>query len=91
MKQTNVSIGATSATVLAEDAEKHLDYILIQNTHPSQILYVRLDGATATAANGIKISAGESYEHHYANPTQNDITAIASGASTTVIVAYELS
>ena len=65
-------------------------YVLIQNTHASNKLYVRLDGATATALNGILIDAGKALELESpgGRPLNQDITGIADAASTTVILAY---
>jgi len=88
--QDNTTIGGTSAILVDQiNAVGSIKYLFIQNTHASQDLYVRLDGATATTANGIKIAAGKAAEFYLPNITfANDITAIASGASTTVIYAY---
>ena len=89
MEQSNVSIGATSAVVIDHSPTGEISYCLIQNTHASQDLYIRLDGATVTTANGVKIAAGKAYEHHFRTPIKNDITGIASGASTTAITTHE--
>jgi len=89
MIQSNISIGAASAIVIDHSPTGRISYCLIQNTHASQDLYICLDGATATTANGIKIEAGKAYEHHFRAPIKNDITGIASGAATTAIVSYE--
>lgn len=89
MNQSTATVGTSSAVIIDHDPTGEISYCLIQNTHASNKLYVRLDGATATTANGILVDAGKAYEHHFRKPVKNDITAIADAASTTVIVSYE--
>jgi len=90
MQQTTNTVTTTSETLIDYSVSGRFRYALIQNTHASNVLYVRLDGATATAGNGIRIDAGKALEIKLpADMAFNqDITGIASGASTTVIAAY---
>jgi len=88
--QGNTTIGGTSAILVDQvSSVGAIKYLFVQNTHATQDLYIRLDGATASAANGIKIAATKAAEFRLPNITfNNDITAFASGAATTVIFAY---
>jgi hypothetical protein len=72
--------------VLAANANRR--YLLIQNNDTAGIIYVRLDGGAATAATGIKIAAGGSYECAGYVPT-GAITAIGDIASNANVVAVE--
>ena len=89
MKQTGVSVGTTSETILAYSSVSRFRYLFIQNNHASQILYVRIDGGAAVADyTSIKIPAGKAQEIHLPSDFGNDITAIGSGAATTAAIAY---
>ena len=50
----------TAGDKVAANAER--SYLLIQNKSATETIYARTDGATATAANGIKIGPGGAYE-----------------------------
>ncbi len=63
-------------------------YLLIQNNDASGIVYVKLDGSTATSASGIAIQAGGSIELSNFVPT-GAITAIGSIASNANVVLVE--
>lgn len=82
--QSNTTAGIASAQLLAAKADR--DYLLIQNTHATATIYVRLDGASATVANGIKIGPGGSLELSNTVPV-SAIFAISDTAATTVILA----
>jgi len=88
--QGNTTIGEASDILVDQVAAVGaIKYLFIQNTDADNDLYIRLDGATASAANGIKIAATKAVEFRLPNITfNNDITAFASGADTTVIFAY---
>lgn len=75
-----------SGQVLAANANRR--YLLIQNNDSSGVIYVRLDGAVATSATGIKIAAGGSLELQGYVPT-GAITAIGDLVSNANIVAVE--
>lgn len=75
-----------SAQLRAADATRR--YLLIQNNDASGDIYVRLDGAAATVANGIKIPAGGSYELQGFVPT-GAITAIGSLPSNANVLTVE--
>ncbi len=80
-------VGTSSATLVAAPTSSERRYLLIQNQHATQDIYVRLDGATATAdANSLKIPAGTSREWSGNYVPNGTITAIALGASTPVAV-----
>lgn len=85
--QAATSLGAASVTLVAAPTSSERRYLVIQNQHATQDLYVRLDGAVATAdANALKIKAGETREWASNYVPAGVITAIASGAATPVAV-----
>lgn len=84
--QAAATVTNASAQLLAANAARR--YLLIQNNDSGGDIFVRLDGATATAANGIKIAAGGSYEGQGYVPT-GAIVAIGSIASNANIVTVE--
>lgn len=63
-------------------------YLLIQNNDASGDVFIRLDGATATVANGIKIAAGQALELTNYAPT-GAITAIGSIVSNANVIVVE--
>ncbi|GGI16895.1 hypothetical protein [Oxalicibacterium faecigallinarum] len=54
------TVGTVSGVLLNANTSRR--YLLIQNNAVSGDIFVRLDGAAATIANGVKIEAGGSYE-----------------------------
>ena len=90
MQQTTNTVTTASEVLIDYSALGKCRYMLIQNTHASNILYVRLDGATATAGNGIRINAGKAFELSLPEGTylNKDITGIADASGTTTIIAY---
>lgn len=76
-----VSVGTTSATVVAANADRI--EVTICNDHATQILYLAL-GATAVVNQGIRLNAaGGSYT---TNAYTGIITGVATGATTPAIV-----
>lgn len=57
--QTAVNAGAASAEIVAENPSRR--YLMIQNQDAANAVFIRLDGAAATVANGLKIPAGGSF------------------------------
>jgi len=95
LKHQNLSIGATSVDIftLGVLEELGMAYILIQNTHATQDLYLNLTGAAgasgdAVVGEGVKVAAGSSYEmtREKQNIPGGRIAGIGSGAATTVLV-----
>lgn len=85
--QTTPTVTSASAQLLAANASR--SYLLIQNNSTTGDIFVRLDGAAATTANGIRIPGnGGSYELQDYNPT-GAVTAIGSIASNPNIVIVE--
>lgn len=80
-QSTAVSVGTSSVTVA--DANPDRVEITVTNDHATQIVYLCL-GATAESNKGIRLNAaGGSYTTHAYTGV---VSAIASGASTTVLV-----
>lgn len=84
--QSTATVTSASATLLAGNAGRR--YLLIQNNHATGIIYVTLDGQTATAALGVKIAAGASLEIQGFSPT-GIINAVGSVASNAAVVVAE--
>ena len=85
-----VSIGTSSATVLAAPTNKTRTFLRIQNAHASNTLYIREDGGTVVATAGnfhLKLGPGEGWDWGDRIP-QGAITGIASAADTVVAVTY---
>ena len=82
----NKTVTNASGQLLAANASRR--YLLIQNNDSAGDIYVRLDGATATTATGVKIAPGGSYEIQGYAPT-GAITAIGSIASNANVVTVE--
>lgn len=83
---TQKTVTTTSATIVAANAGRR--YLMIQNNDATGDIFVRLDGVTATAATGIKISASGSLELQNLVPS-TAITAIGNIASNANIVVVE--
>lgn len=78
-------IGTTSQLVLPQPATRRI-YFLLQNTHPTQNLYIAF-GTPASAGIGVKIIPGGNFEFNNAVP-QDDVYLIADGLVTTAIMLY---
>lgn len=83
---TNQTVGVASAQLLAANASRR--YLLIQNLHASQRIWVTLDGTAATTAKGILILAGGSYECQGYAPT-GAIYAIGETGANAAVVTVE--
>lgn len=70
------------AQLCAADADAK--YLLIQNNHATDAIYVKTGAGAATIANGIKIKAGGSYEFAVA-PT-NEVRAIGDAAANAQVI-----
>jgi len=84
--QAAATVTNVSGQLKAANAARR--YLLIQNNDATGIVYVRLDGVTATAGTGIKIAPGGSYEIKTYVPS-GAITAIGSTASNANVVVVE--
>ena len=84
--QSQKTVTNASAQLAASNAIRR--YMLIQNNDSAGDIYVRVDGATATATTGIKIRPGGSYELQ-GFVASGSITAIGSIASNANIVMIE--
>lgn len=84
--QAPKTVTSASAPHLAALATRR--YLLIQNNDAAGIVYVRLDGAVATAANGIKLAPGASLEIFNYTPT-GAISAIGDIASNANVIMVE--
>ena len=80
-----LTVGLTDQLVLPSPTTKRV-YLLIQNTHATQNLYVNF-GANASVNSGIRIIAGGNYELTQFIP-QDDIHIIADGINTTGVLVY---
>lgn len=65
--------------------EEHRSYLLIQNTHATQILYIGF-GYVPNAGNGLVLGPGGFYEPLWV--PQNEIWIVGSGAGTTGLLLY---
>lgn len=84
--QAQKTVTSSSATLQAANAARR--YLLIQNNDATGIVYVNLNGAAATAANGVRLLAGASLELTGYVPS-GAITAIGSIASNANVVVVE--
>ncbi len=84
--QSQKTVTNASAQLLASNTTRR--YLLIQNNDAAGILYVTLDGTAATAAKGIQIPAGGSYECQGYVPT-GALFAIGSIANNANVVVVE--
>lgn len=82
----SATVTNASATLVAANAGRR--YLLIQNNDATGVIYVTLDGQTATAALGVKIAAGGSIELQGYVPV-GAVKAIGSIASNANIVTVE--
>lgn len=84
-----VTVGTSSGTLLAAPTTSERRYLLIVNNDAANPIFVRLDGAAATAdANSLKIDKGQSREWAGNYVPNGLITAISTGAAVqaTVVV-----
>lgn len=81
--QTNVTNAVGGVSLLPAKADRR--YLLIQNREAVGNLFVRLDGAVPTAANGLKVEPGGSLELAGFVPT-GEVRAIADVAAASAIV-----
>ena len=81
--KTTVTVGAADTSLVAANPSRVC--VFIQNTHATQTVDLAL-GATAVAANGIRLPAAMALPLQITSFT-GEIRAIASGAGTTVQVA----
>ena len=84
--QTQRTVTNASAQMLAANASRR--YLLIQNKDTAGIVYVNLQGSTATVANGLAIEPGGSLELQGYVPS-GAITAIGSIASNANVISVE--
>lgn len=83
LTNTAGSVGLASAQLVAANASR--DYLLIQNTHATANIYVRVDGGAASNTTGVKIGPGGSYELASTVPI-GAIMAISDTAATPVVI-----
>lgn len=81
--QTNVTNAIGGVSLRPANADRR--YLLIQNREAVGNLFVRLDGAVPTAANGLKVEPGGSLELAGFVPT-GEVRAIADVAAASAIV-----
>lgn len=84
--QANATVTNASGTLIAADAARR--YLLIQNNDAAGVIYVTLDGQTATTALGLKISAGGTLElqGYVCTGAVKAIGSIASNANVVTVV-----
>lgn len=82
---TAPTVTNASSALLAANASRR--YVLIQNNHATATVYLNFS-ATATAANGIKLAPGASYESGFAAHL-GAINAIGDVASNTAVIVVE--
>lgn len=85
---TQQAATVTNASSQLRAANVARRYLLIQNNDATGVIFVRLDGGTATAATGLRITAGGSIELAGFVPN-GAITAIGSIASNANVVVVE--
>ncbi len=78
---THASVAVSTTSVQLAAANPNRRYLLIQNNDSVVDIWFRLDGATAVYGDGIKLSAGSTYEVQGYAPT-GKVTAIGTGAGT---------
>ena len=76
--QTAVNASGVSAQLLAAKPQRR--YLLIQNQDAANAVFIRLDGAAVSAANGLKIPAGGSFVAESYTPT-GEVTVIAAAGT----------
>lgn len=84
--QAQATVTTASSTISAVNLGRR--YLLIQNKDTTGTIYVRIDGAAATAANGLTIEPGGSFEISGRCPN-GAITAIGDIASNANIIVIE--
>lgn len=83
--QVNPIVGTQPALVLPAPSTKRI-YLLIQNTHPTQNIFVGF-GNAVTPASGLKIPPGGNYELSTVIP-QDDVYLVADGINTTAVLTF---
>lgn len=81
---SQAALGAVSVEALP--ANKGRRYLLIQNQHASQLVYVRFGAAATADQNSIRIQAGGTLIFENSFIATYSVNLIASGASTPVNV-----
>jgi hypothetical protein len=81
--QTRVSVGTSSATVMAFGTNRR--YLLIQNKDAAATVYLTFNNTAATVANGVRLEPGESIEFQGYVPSL-PVNAIASAVTNDVII-----
>ncbi len=84
--QYPTTVTSTTGEIVAPKADRR--YLLIQNNDATGIVYINLAGANATAANGVRLLPGESYENSGFLST-NSVKAIGSIASNPNVVVVQ--
>ena len=77
---TDTTVSTTSVEAIAANTSRR--YLLIQNTHATNDLFINFGGAATTS--DIQVAAGGNYEALIA-PTES-VNLIASAAGTTVVI-----
>tara|TARA_R100000808_G_C2079207_1_gene103704 strand:+ start:349 stop:672 length:324 start_codon:yes stop_codon:yes gene_type:complete len=80
--ETTGTVGTVAATLLAANNER--EYLLVQNTHASNTLYISL-GGTATSSH-VQIASGAALVFESGTVPSCAISGIGSAAGTTYIV-----
>lgn len=81
--QSAVAVGVASAVIAPANAARR--YLMVINNHATAQIWLNVAGGTASAASGITLGPGDSYELQGYVPT-GAITAIASATATAVVV-----
>lgn len=84
--QTQHTVGVASALLKAANANRK--FLLVQNNHASQNIWLALNGGAATIAGGVKIAPGGSLLLDRVCPT-NNIYAIGEVGDNTAVIVVE--
>lgn len=82
--QTNVSVNTSSTTIISANANRTA--LMISNSDLTNPIFIRLDGATATASNGHRIAPGGYWESPPGFIVRSAVTGIATGAACNTVV-----
>lgn len=82
--QTNVSVNTSSTTIISANSNRTM--LAISNSDLTNPIFIRLDGATATASNGHRIAPGGYWESPPGFIVRSAVTGIATGAACNVVV-----
>lgn len=82
--QTNVSVTTSSTTIISANANRTA--LMISNSDLTNPIFIRLDGATATASNGHRIAPGGYWESPPGFIVRSAVTGIATGAACNTVV-----